>query len=64
MSDAMTELFTGALGLASPWRVERVRFRSSTRFTSTSSARPRGCRARVVRRRISHAADRENRYPA
>lgn len=26
MSDAMTELFTAALGLVSPWRVERVRF--------------------------------------
>ena len=26
MSDAMTELFTAALGLAEPWRVEAVRF--------------------------------------
>lgn len=26
MSDAMTELFTAALGLASPWRVQEVRF--------------------------------------
>jgi transposase len=26
MSDAMTELFTAALGLGAPWRVERVRF--------------------------------------
>lgn len=26
MSDAMTELFTAALGLAEPWRVETVRF--------------------------------------
>ena len=26
MSEAMTELFTAALGIAEPWRVERVRF--------------------------------------
>jgi transposase len=26
MSDAMTELFTAALGLSTPWRVEQVRF--------------------------------------
>lgn len=26
MSDAMTELFTAALGLAEPWRVDAVRF--------------------------------------
>lgn len=29
VSDAMTELFTAALGLASPWRVEQVRFEPS-----------------------------------
>jgi len=26
MSDAMTELFTAALGLGTPWQVEKVRF--------------------------------------
>ena len=26
MSDPMTELFTQALGLPSPWRVDQVRF--------------------------------------
>ena len=26
MSDAMTELFTAALGLGAPWQVEQVRF--------------------------------------
>ena len=31
MSDAMTDLFTAALGLSAPWRVEKVRFEPEAR---------------------------------
>lgn len=36
MADAMTELFTAALGLQSPWKVDQVRF-ALRRRRSTST---------------------------